>query len=67
MKKIEAKAIKPMTMVRIKATKQYMRVISVSWDGTFLEGTTKDARAIRIKHNEVEFDNRPPETRGTWE
>ena len=66
MKKIEAKKITPMSMVRIKATGQYMRVISVSWDGSTLDGMTKDARAIRIRHTEVETDNRPPETRGTW-
>lgn len=65
MKAIEAKTLQPMQIVRLKSTHEYVRVNHVDIFGKHITVITCDAKAKVVTHNDIEFDTRPPEIRGT--
>lgn len=67
MKAIEAKTLQPMQMVRLKSTREYVRINHVDIFSKRITVITRDAKAKVVTHNDIEHDTRPPETRGTWE
>lgn len=64
---IEAKKLQPGQMVRLKADRQYVRIIHVDIFGKSLAVITKNIKVKTVTHNDIEFDTRPPETLGKWE
>ena len=56
-----------MQMVKLKSTREYVRINHVDIFGKRITVITRDAKAKVVTHNDIEHDTRPPETRGTWE
>lgn len=66
MKKREAMRLHPLDFIRIKSSGEYVKVINVGVNGSYISAIRKSGQTLRLKAIDVEPDTRADETHGTW-